>query len=677
MHLDRNTLLNAPFRGEQRHMTVYTSAERGEWGTMPYRRQFYIPALDGLRAFAVLAVFAYHLDERRFPGGFLGVDLFFVISGYVITLGLLDEWQARGSIDLRSFWWRRVRRLMPAAVAFILVVLGMTALFFPERMAPMRGEAVAALAYVSNWYLVFAKMPYFETISAPSLLRHLWSLAVEEQFYLLWPPMLVLGLKVMPRRQLFVATVALAIASAVLMTMLYRQDASADRLYYGTDTRGFALLGGAALAFVCKPRATRVLGRFDVLCGVVGALCVVVLAALGWVMNGSFGFVYEGGLVLAALASIGAVTMCARADNAYTRFLESPTMRWLGTRSYSAYLWHWPVVLLLQVQSALQSGPIGAIASFVAAGALTLLAAEASYRWIEMPFREGRVLQWAVAARELRGGRRGVVFAGGMVSAFAVLMLSVTVARARMPEPPPYLAVPRLNAVISAQDIRPGELMPTVTQTSTATPTTTPSENTQPASIVGPPPPGTSLDESVLATPTEAPRVVVPPAPVSTVLPAGEMVTAIGDSVMLGSANALARALGVVDLDAEAGRSASAVVDVLRQRLQVGRIGSVVVLQIGDNGALRSDRLDEAFDLLQSVGVKRIVVVNLRVPRAWEAPNNALLSGLVSRHSNAVLVDWHQASAGRSEYLYDDQIHLTPEGAALYASLIADAIRAR
>ena len=645
---------------------------------MPYRRQFYIPALDGLRALAVLAVFAYHLDERRFPGGFLGVDLFFVISGYVITLGLLDEWQAGGSIDLRSFWWRRVRRLMPAAAAFIFVVLGMTALFFPERMAPMRGEAVAALGYASNWYLVFANMPYFETITAPSLLRHLWSLAVEEQFYLLWPPVLVLGLRVMPRKQLFVATVALAVASAVLMTVLYRIDASADRLYYGTDTRGFALLGGAALAFVCKPRSTPALGRFDVMCGVVGALCVVVLAALGWVMNGSFGFVYEGGLVLAALASLGAVTMCARADNAYTRFLESPAMRWLGTRSYSAYLWHWPVVLLLPVQSALQSGPIGAIASFVAAGALTLLAAEASYRWIEMPFREGRVLRWAVAARELRGGRRGVVFAGGTVSALAVLMLSVTVARARMPEPPPYLAVPRVNAVLSAQDVRAGELMPnaTVTQISTATPTTTPNENTQPASVIGPLPPGTSLDGSVLATATEAPRVVTPP-PVSTVLPAGEMVTALGDSVMLGSANALARALGVVDLDAEVGRSASAVVDVLKQRAQVGRIGSVVVLQIGDNGALRADRLDDALDLLQGAGVKRIVVVNLRVPRAWEAPNNALLSALVQRHSNAVLVDWHAASDGHPEFLYEDQIHLRPEGAALYASLIADAIRAR
>ncbi|MEI6665426.1 MAG: hypothetical protein WCL53_04660, partial [Chloroflexota bacterium] len=348
------------------------------------------------------------------------------------------------------------------------------------------------------------------------------------------------------------------------------------------------------------------------------------------------------------------------------------------TRSYSAYLWHWPVVLLLPVQSALQSGPIGAIASFVAAGALTLLAAEASYRWIEMPFREGRVLRWAVAARELRGGRRGVVFAGGTVSALAVLMLSVTVARARMPEPPPYLAVPRVNAVLSAQDVRAGEMMPnaTVTQTSTATPTTTPNENTQPASVIGPLPPGTSLDGSVLATATEAPRVVTLP-PVSTVLPAGEMVTALGDSVMLGSANALARALGVVDLDAEAGRSASAVVDVLKQRAQVGRIGSVVVLQIGDNGALRADRLDDALDLLQGAGVKRIVVVNLRVPRAWEAPNNALLSALVQRHSNAVLVDWHAASEGHPEFLYEDQIHLRPEGAALYASLIADAIRAR
>jgi hypothetical protein len=266
-----------------------------------------------------------------------------------------------------------------------------------------------------------------------------------------------------------------------------------------------------------------------------------------------------------------------------------------------------------------------------------------------------------------------------VVSALAVLTLSVTVARARMPEPPPYLAVPRLNAVISAQDVRAGEMIPTSTVVSqAATPTATPRENTQPASIVGPLPLGTNIGATVLSTATETPRVVAtPPLPASTVLPAGEMVTAIGDSVMLGGANALASALGVVDLDAEAGRSASMVVDVLRQRAQAGRISSIVVIQIGDNGALRADRLDEALDLLTTAGVRRIVVVNLRVPRAWEAPNNALLSALVQRHANAVLVDWHAASEGHPEYLYEDQIHLKPEGAALYASLIADAIRAR
>lgn len=649
---------------------------------MPYRRQFYIPALDGLRALAVLAVFVYHVDERRFTGGFLGVDLFFVISGYVITLGLLDEWQARGSIDLSEFWWRRARRLMPAAGTLILVTMGLTAAFFPDRMASLRGEAVAAMAYVANWYLVFHSMPYFETLSAPSMLRHLWSLAVEEQFYLLWPPLLAGALRVLPIRWVFAGTVALAVGSVVLLGVLYEADASADRLYYGTDTRGFALLGGAALAFVWKPRLSPSgFGRRDVVSGFLGTLCLAVFAVLCWRLNGSYEFMYQGGLALAALVSLGAVAMCARADNAYTRMLESRPLRWLGKRSYSAYLWHWPVVLMLPVQSALLGGLVPTIAMYLAAAALTLAAAEVSYRWIETPFREGRVLQFAAALREVRGARRGVVLAGATMSALAILSLSVTVARARVPEPPSYLAVPRMNGVLTADSLNGATESPAISSTPTVTPTPLTS-STLPASIVGPLPPGITIEgggvlgqtsSSTNTSPTPAtPPVPQAPLPVTTVVPSGDIVTAIGDSVMLGAAHALARAFGVVDLDAEAGRSASAVVDVLRERAAVGRVGSVVVIQVGDNGALRADRLDEALTLLN--GARRVVIVNLRVPRAWEAPNNVILADLVRRHPNAVLVDWYAASEGHSEYLYDDQIHLKPEGAAVYASLIAEAV---
>jgi hypothetical protein len=370
--------------------------------------------------------------------------------------------------------------------------------------------------------------------------------------------------------------------------------------------------------------------------------------------------------------------MCARADNAYTRMLASTPLRWLGKRSYSAYLWHWPVVLLLPVQDALAGGLVSTVAVYVAAAACTLAAAEVSYRWIETPFREGRVLQLASAWREARGARRGVVLTGATLSAIAVLSLSVTVARARVPEPPSYLSVPRLNAVLTAESVGAVPLaVPAVAPTvpMVAAEQTPVAESTSPASIVGPLPEGVTLEGPGVLAPS-APAVAAPvaPAPTPTFVlpPSGEFVTAIGDSVMLGAAHALARALGVVDLDAEAGRSASAVVDVLRQRAAVGRVGSVVVIQVGDNGALRADRLDDALDLLS--GARRVVVVNLRVPRAWEAPNNAILADVVARHPNAVLVDWHAASEGRGDYLYDDQIHLKPEGAAVYASMIAQAI---
>ncbi|MGH3108103.1 MAG: acyltransferase family protein, partial [Rubrobacter sp.] len=219
---------------------------------MPYR-----PGLDGLRAFAVIAVLLYHADLAWIPGGFLGVEVFFVISGYLITALLLAEWRLRGRIDLKTFWLRRARRLLPALYVLLVATLTFAVVFLPGEIAGLRGDVLAALGYVTNWYLIFGQESYFEAVGRPSLLQHLWSLAVEEQFYLIWPPILALGLCIgatrLRRRRVLTVVIFGAVASAMAMALLYVPGVDPSRIYYGTDTRATGLLCGAALAFLWSP----------------------------------------------------------------------------------------------------------------------------------------------------------------------------------------------------------------------------------------------------------------------------------------------------------------------------------------------------------------------------------------------------------------------------------------
>src|ERR687893_4241 len=225
----------------------------------------YMPGLDGLRALAVIAVLLYHAGLSWIPGGFLGVEVFFVISGYLITAMLLAEWRVRGRVDLKAFWLRRARRLLPALYLLLLVTLAYPVVFLPGEVAGLRNDALAAFGYVTNWYLVFGQESYFEAVGRPSLLKHLWSLAVEEQFYLLWPPVLAVGLSVGAKRwrqrRVLIVALAGAVTSALLMVILYRPEADPSRIYFGTDTRATGLLLGAALAFWWTPWPVRASGE--------------------------------------------------------------------------------------------------------------------------------------------------------------------------------------------------------------------------------------------------------------------------------------------------------------------------------------------------------------------------------------------------------------------------------
>ncbi len=316
----------------------------------------YIPGLDGLRAVAVFAVIAYHVNLGWAQGGLLGVGVFFTLSGYLITDLLLGRWGSSGGLGLADFWMRRARRLLPALIVMLAVVISWVALFHRSQLPDLRGNVVAASLYMSNWWLIFQHVSYFARFGPPSPLGHLWSLAVEEQFYLLWPWLLWLGLRFIPERnrgsgrrpRLAVVTLVLTAASAVAMAVLYRPGFDPSRVYDGTDTRAFGLLIGAALAAVWPSRGKRdgkdaKLGRALDVAGLVG---LVAIGLLVWRTDQYSPFLYRGGMVALSVATAVVVLAVVNPGSRLGRALGMRPLRWLGVRSYGIYLWHFPVIIL-------------------------------------------------------------------------------------------------------------------------------------------------------------------------------------------------------------------------------------------------------------------------------------------------------------------------------------------
>ena len=316
----------------------------------PQDKRFpYLPGIDALRALAVLAVFLYHAGVGWMPGGFLGVDVFFVISGYLITSLLLGEYRRGGHIRLGQFWLRRARRLLPAVGVFIAATMVAAAILEPGRMDQLRGDAIASLLYFANWHFILGHQSYFEQFQTPSLFRHLWSLSVEEQFYLFWPLVFAAGMTLFGRRRLLAGVLAGALGSVALAWVLFHPGADASRVYYGTDTHAVGLLAGVALALVWSPlelRGRRVGPLVGPLLDAVGVL------ALGYVVL-SFVHVhdydlalYHGGYLWLALFTAILLACVAHPAARLGRLLGQPPLLWLGLRSYSFYLWHWPVLAL-------------------------------------------------------------------------------------------------------------------------------------------------------------------------------------------------------------------------------------------------------------------------------------------------------------------------------------------
>ena len=451
------------------HAGAVPSAPTGEQRAAPHgglnARQGtlgHLRGIDGLRAIAVAAVLLYHSELDILPGGFLGVDVFFVISGYLITALLLREFGATRRVDLGRFWFRRARRLLPAVFALLVGVLVFSLVLLPEEVARVRGDVAAALGYVTNWYLIFHQQSYFEFVGRPSPLAHLWSLAVEEQFYLLWPPLLAGTLFLFRRQGALLVTLLLAWLSAIWMAAQFNPDVDPSRIYYGTDTRMFALLIGGALAFIRIPddaamtmsRATR-----RVRATIADSLAVaglIVMAGLFLAVQAYDPTLYTGGFQLAALAAAMVIGAVIQPGSRAGRILDIAPIRWVGLRSYAIYLWHWPVFGVTRPGLDI---PLDGWTALALRLAVTLVLADLSYRFIEVPIRNGAIgrfwAQWTERQVGLGRDPRWSALSGATLVALLVVALGVQVAGAAPPAVPAYLAGAD-SAIVSAEEASAG-----------------------------------------------------------------------------------------------------------------------------------------------------------------------------------------------------------------------------
>jgi peptidoglycan/LPS O-acetylase OafA/YrhL len=385
----------------------------------------YIPGLDGLRAFAVLAVIAYHLHLGWAPGGLLGVAVFFTLSGYLITDLLLA--QSGTGLRLKEFWMGRARRLLAPLFAMLLVVSVWVWADDLAQVSVVRGQALAALVYMSNWWQTFQHISYFARFGPPSPLNHLWSLSVEEQFYLLWPWLLVLGLRFVKERgvpgafhpRLAACILLLALASAVEMGLLFHPGFDPSRDYYGTDTRAFGLLLGAAFACLWPTRALgATVGRHAArVIDAIGVIGLIGIAVMIWRTSEYSAFIYRGGFVLLSLFTLMTIAAMTHPASKLARGVGAPPLRWLGVRSYAIYLWCVPVIVLTTPNSTRAVQPLRALLQL---GGILVIAA-ISWRYLENPIRHGALGRAWKRARDSRPARLGFASAGGLVAAATIL----------------------------------------------------------------------------------------------------------------------------------------------------------------------------------------------------------------------------------------------------------------
>jgi len=571
----------------------------------------YIPAIDGLRAVAVFAVLLYHLGVNWLPGGFLGVDLFFVISGYVITRVILDSIQSANGLDLREFYYGRVRRLYPGLLLLIMITTVLAATIAPDAIRRIVQDVPYVLTGTNNWHLVAIHQDYFQTVGRAPMLQHTWSLAVEAQFYLIWPITLVAIWKRNGKGR--IARVALAIAmisgAALFAFSLQLDNATAGRIshiYFGSDTHSLGLFLGAALGVSWIPqnltgaiskRAQDFIDGIGMF-GLFGILCTFLF------ISESNATLYRLAFPLAGIFGCATLISIVHPASRFAPILSTRPLLWIGQRSYGIYLWHWVIFQVTRPSIDLAGSEI---ALDLARTLLVLICADISLRYIEIPIRRGTVQNW------LRGMKYRTKIMRRRQRIFVATCLTLAIA---------------------------------ITSGATAT----------------------AWYRDTHTTIVAKNELTLVPSQINTAK-TGLWVT--GDSVILGIRSKLAKTQDIALINARIGRQLPELIDAVKTD-QTMVAHATVVLDVGNNNRITKEDMTTLMELLKNQ--PKIVLVNTAVPRLWRDDNNRIIREVIANYPQTTLVDWSGISANHPEFFAPDGVHLIDAGSDVYVAAILDAL---
>jgi len=576
----------------------------------------HIPAIDGLRAIAVTAVIFYHLGFQWIPGGFLGVDLFFVISGYVITRLLLDSIARSGGLDLRGFYKARARRLLPPMVFMIVVTTFYISIWAQDSVKRFLTDSPFALTGGMNWWLVFKEQDYFEAIGRPPLLQHTWSLAVETQFYLIWPVLLLIILKRFGKKVIPVAALAIAIVSGTALFLVSLQldsSSTVSHVYFGTDTHSIGLFLGAALAVSWIPQnfKSEVSNKAQNFIDFIGVFGLVGILGSFLLIDESSPTAYKIAFPLAAIFGAAIITSIVHPASRFAPILQNRVLLWIGERSYAIYLWHWVIFQITRPRVDID----GEDWALIALRILVVLAlSDISLKLVELPIRSGKVEYWfkGMKYRTAPVRKRQKI---AVISSISVLVLSLSALS--------FVALVSSNRV--AQEFQ----------------------------------------ESLQSEPE-----IIPPVP--EISDRAETIWLTGDSVILGIRTALSEIRPLLVVNARVGRAAPELLQEMSRDLEKAA-GSTVVMDLGNNDLLTEETVRSIFELVKAS--PKIVVVNTAVPRPYRDANNELIARLATEFANVRIVDWNTLSDGHPEYFAPDGVHLIPIGVSAYVMAIDEALK--